>query len=134
MAFDIYKRGQGLYTRLWSALGAGLIVIVGCWRLYETLGAVEITNQNTLILVQTLVPAAVAIIFGLFIFWLVNKPALADFMISAEGELKKVNWSSKKEIYASTVIVIVVVIIMSLMLAFTDIFFQFFFRELGLYS
>jgi preprotein translocase SecE subunit len=53
-------------------------------------------------------------------------------MINAESEIKKVNWSSRKEIMVSTVVVIVVVVFMSAFLGLTDIVFQFLFRGIGL--
>ncbi len=134
MIFEIYKRGQGLYTRLWSALAVGAVVLLGCWRLYETLGGLNITNKNTLLLIQTLVPSALAAVFCFLVFWLVNKAMVADFLIAAEGEIKKVSWSSKQEIYVSTVIVICVVIFMACLMASTDIFFQFLFRQIGLFG
>jgi preprotein translocase SecE subunit len=59
-----------------------------------------------------------------------NKPAVADFMIAAEGELKKVNWSSRKEVAVSTMIVILVVFAMAILLGATDMVFQFVFRQL----
>ena len=64
------------------------------------------------------------LILALLIFWLVNKPSVADFMISAEGELKKVSWSSRREIAVSTLIVIIVVVVMAILLFSTDMFFQ----------
>ena len=133
MRFDIYKRGQGTNTRLWTALILGAMIVIGCVRLYQTLGTLEVTNQNVLILIQTLVPVAIAVAGGIFVFWLVNKPSMADFMISAEGEIKKVSWSSRKELTVSTFIVIVVVVAMSIMLAFTDIIFQLIFTKMGLF-
>jgi preprotein translocase SecE subunit len=51
-------------------------------------------------------------------------------MIAAEGELKKVNWSSRKEVAVSTLIVIVVVIGMGILLGATDVVFSFVFRYL----
>jgi len=131
MAFAIYKRGQGYYTRLFSALGGGTAAALGCWRLYEKLGGLDVSD-NTRILVQTLVPVGLFAFFGLLLFWLVNKPSVADFMIAAEGEIKKVSWSSRKEISVSTVIVIVVVVCMATLLALTDVFFQFVFRFINL--
>jgi preprotein translocase subunit SecE len=67
---------------------------------------------------------------ALLIFWLVNKPSLADFLIAAEGEMKKVSWSSRQEIAVSTFIVIVVVISMAVLLGTTDIGFRTFFTWL----
>ena len=125
MAFDIYKRGQGKYTRLGSAFGAGIVVALGCMQLYKKLQAHDLGLWP-----ETMVPAGLLAALGLFIFWLVNKPAVADFMVAAEGEMKKVNWSSRKEIAVSTFIVVVVVIVMASLLGVTDLLFQMFFAWL----
>ena len=122
MVFDIYKRGQGKYTRLCSAFGAEIIAGLGCLQLYKKLQA---TNLG--LWVETMVPAGLFVALSLLIFWLVNKPTIADFMIVAEGEMKKVSWSSRREIAVSTFIVIVVVIIMAVLLGFTDLVFEMFF-------
>jgi preprotein translocase subunit SecE len=122
MAFKIYKRGQGYYTRLYSALVVFAIVAMGCYVLYSKLQVID----N--IWVGSLVPVGVCLVFGLLLFWLVNKPSVADFMISAEGEIKKVSWSSRREIFFSTIIVICVVAIMAMMLWATDMVFQLLFR------
>ena len=125
MAFDIYKRGQGKYTRLCSAFGAAIIAGLGCLRLYSKLQATDIG-----LWAETMVPAGLFVSLCLLIFWLVNKPTIAGFMIAAEGEMKKVSWSSKKEIAVSTFIVIVVVIFMAFLLGVTDLGFQMFFDQL----
>ncbi|MBE3143370.1 MAG: preprotein translocase subunit SecE [Planctomycetes bacterium] len=51
---------------------------------------------------------------------MVNNPNIADFMISAEGEMKKVNWSTRQEVVASTIVVISVVIILAVLLGVSD--------------
>jgi len=122
MVLDIYKRGQGKYTRLCSAFGAAIIAGLGCLRLYSKLQATDIG-----LWAETMVPAGLFVVLCLLIFWLVNKPTIAGFMIAAEGEMKKVSWSSKKEIAVSTFIVIVVVIFMAFLLGVTDLGFQMFF-------
>ena len=122
MVFGIYKRGQGKYTRLCSAFAAAIIAGLGCWRLYEKLQATDLG-----LWVETMVPAGLFAVFALLISWLANKPSVADFMIAAEGEMKKVSWSSKQEIAVSTFIVIAVVIIMAMLLGTTDLGFRTFF-------
>ncbi len=124
MMFDVYKRGQGKYTRLCSAFGAAIIVGLGCLELYKKLDATDLG-----LWVKTMVPAALFVALGLLIFWLVNKPSIVDFMVASEGEMKKVSWSSRKEIAVSTFIVIMVVIIMAVLLGFTDLTFKLFFSE-----
>jgi preprotein translocase SecE subunit len=71
-----------------------------------------------------MVPFGLFVVLGLVILWLVNKRSIADFMITAEGEMKKVSWSSRREIAVSTSIVVVVVIIMAVLLGVTDLSFQ----------
>jgi preprotein translocase subunit SecE len=125
VAFDIYKRGQGKYTRIWTAVGAIVVVGLGSLQLYRKLQAAYLG-----LWIETMVPAAVFVALSILVLWLVNKPAVADFMIAAEGEMKKVSWSSRKEIIVSTVIVIVVVAVMAVLLGTTDIGFQLFFDRL----
>jgi len=119
MVFDIYKRGQGKYTRLCSAFAIAIIVGLGCLQLYKKLQA-----GDRGLWIETMVPAGLFVILALLIFWLVNKPSLADFFIAAEGEMKKVSWSSRQEIAVSTFIVIIVVISMAALLGTTDIGFR----------
>jgi preprotein translocase SecE subunit len=125
MVFDIYKRGQGKYTRLYSAFGAAVAAGLGCFALYKKLQANDLG-----LWVETMVPAGLFVTLGFLIFWLANKPAVADFLIAAEGEMKKVSWSSRKEVAVSTFIVIVVVVFMAALLGITDLGFLFFFRWL----
>ena len=126
MIFGIYKRGQGKYTRLCSAFAIAIIAGSGCWQLFKKLDASSLwgLNPKTAMWVSTMVPAGLFLVFALLIFLLVNKPSIADFLISAEGEMKKVSWSSRKEIAVSTSIVIIVVVIMSALLGATDIGFR----------
>ncbi len=118
MIFDIYKRGQGKYTRLCSAFGTAIVVVLGCLQLYKKLEATDLG-----LWIETMVPVGLFVAIAVLIFWLINKPTAADFMIAAEGEMKKVSWSSKKEIMVSTIVVIVVVITMASLLGFTDLVF-----------
>jgi preprotein translocase SecE subunit len=125
MVFDVYKRGQGKYTRLCSAFGAALVVGLGCLQLYKKLQAWDLGLWT-----GTMVPAGLFVVLCLLIFLLVNKHTIANFMIAAESEMKKVSWSSRKEIAVSTFIVIVLVILLAIFLGLTDLGFQMFFDKL----
>jgi preprotein translocase subunit SecE len=119
MGLSVYKRGQGKYTRLISALGGAVIVAIGCLQLYRTLDAADIS-----LWVETMVPVGLFIALSVLMMWMVNNPSIADFMISAEGEMKKVNWSTKQEVAVSTVVVISVVIILAVLLGVSDFVLQ----------
>ena len=125
MLTKIYKPGQGKYTRLCSGFTVATIVAFGCWRLYEKLGASDLN-----LWVTSLVPVGVFAVLGAVVYWLLNKPVLADFLIAAEGELKKVNWSSRREVFVSTIVVIVVVVAMAVLLGTTDMVFRLFFTHI----
>jgi preprotein translocase subunit SecE len=125
MVFDVYKRGQGKYTRLCSGFGVALIVGLGCLQLYKKLQAWDLGLWTV-----TMVPAGLFVVLGILIFWLVNKPSVADFMIASESEMKKVSWSTWKEIWVSTFIVIVLVILLAVFLGVTDLGFQMIFEKL----
>jgi preprotein translocase SecE subunit len=124
MVFGIYKPGQGKYTRLGSAFGFGIVVVLGCLLLYRKLEGADLG-----LWVATMVPVGISAGFALLIFWLSSKPLVADFLIAAEGEMKKVSWSSRKEIAVSTFIVIVLVVIMAILLGVADLSFKLFFSE-----
>ncbi len=119
MLFKMYKRGQGINTRLWSGLVCFTITAIGCVRLFQILD-----SKTDNIWLITFVPSGVCAAIALLLFWLVNKPNIADFLIAAEGEIKKVSWSSKREIVASTTIVIGVVLSMGVMLVGVDALFR----------
>jgi preprotein translocase SecE subunit len=125
MIFTIYKRGQGKYTRLCSAFAIAIISGLGCLQLYKRLQATDLG-----LWIETMVPAGLFVVFALLISWLMNKSSVADFMIAAEGEMKKVSWSSRQEIAVSTFIVIIVVFIMAVLLGATDLIFNTFFTWL----
>jgi preprotein translocase subunit SecE len=130
MAFQIYKGNQGKKTRLSTATGLSVIVCVGCYKLYGWISDMPMNVSNqTRLLISTLVPAAVLAILSGLAFWLVNRPSVADFMITAEGELKKVNWSSKRELFVSTVVVLAVVAFMACLLGFSDLFLGWIFQN-----
>jgi preprotein translocase subunit SecE len=130
MAFDIYKRGQGKYTRLCSAFGAIIVAGLGCLQLYKKIDAAELPfPRQTQLWIATMVPAGLFVALAILTFWLVNKPSVSDFMIAAEGEMKKVSWSSRKEITVSTFVVIVVVIVLAVLLGVVDIILAVFFSD-----
>jgi preprotein translocase subunit SecE len=100
--------------------------------LYRKLDVIVFENATTKIMVQSLLPLAIFAGFAFVIYWLVNRPIVADFMIAAEGELKKVTWSTRKELTASTLVVIGVMVVMAAVLFLVDIVLQYFFMWINL--
>lgn len=125
MSMQMYKPGQGKYSRLITGISVAVTVGIGCWLLYDRLAAMDL-NQWIVFLLPLVVFAAACVV----LYWLLNKPVVADFLIAAEGELKKVNWSSRKEVAVSTGVVIGVVFAMAALLGATDMIFQLVFDKL----
>jgi preprotein translocase SecE subunit len=125
MRFEIYKRGQGKYTRLCSAFAIAIIAGLGCFQLYN-----EMQASDFGLWIETFIPVVLFAVLAILIFWLVNNHRVADFMIAAESEMKKVSWSSRQQITDNTKVVIVVVIVMAILLGVTDLVFRTFFTWL----
>lgn len=126
MNLKIYKRGQGKNARLGTAIGVFVIAAIGCWILHQKLLAGAPDNPW----LHTMVPAVLCAGLAALIYWVSNVPVVTDFLIAAEGEIKKVSWSTRKEIVNSTMIVIIVVAVMSVGLGLVDLGFQIVFRDL----
>ena len=127
---QVYKRGQGKYTRITTFLGAMFIAVVVAGALTSFLEGYAATRAPV---VRFSIPTAVVIGTGLAVLWLVNRPKSADFLIATEGEMKKVSWSSKKEIVGSTKVVIITTFILAVVLFAVDIIFVFLFRWMDIY-
>ncbi|MDX2117757.1 MAG: preprotein translocase subunit SecE [Planctomycetota bacterium] len=82
------------------------------------------------------VQAGVAIVILLigagFVYWLVGlRPTSVDFLVSTDGEMKKVNWSTRREIMGSTWVVIGATFLISLIIFVCDLGLQAFFTAIG---
>ncbi|MBX3364663.1 MAG: preprotein translocase subunit SecE [Phycisphaeraceae bacterium] len=69
---------------------------------------------------------------GLLIFWFVgvNKRS-SEFLIATDGEMKKVNWSTRKEVIGSTWVVIIACLLMASVLFVYDTVLSSFFKFVG---
>ena len=107
--FGRYKRNQGQIARRTTFGALALIVLVGCWRLSEQ-------NVDKAPLMHYYVPAAFLAIGLWASFRVVQMPSFADFLISVEGEMNKVSWPSRSELFRATVVVILVVFFLAALL------------------
>jgi preprotein translocase subunit SecE len=125
--FDIYKRGQGKYTRLGTFAGAVGVALIGAALLPEK---IQLLTASAYI--QFLVPTVALVALAWMMFWVVNRPKTADFMIATESEMKKVSWSSRKEVVGSTKVVIVTTFILAVILFGVDFLFALIFQWMGI--
>lgn len=125
--FSTYKPGQGSYVRWGTAAGGGLVALAFAAFLSDEL---TIVTQNEY--VQYLVPVIGMLALGIVLFRLVGQnKRVVDFLIATEGEMKKVNWSSRREIIGATKVVIFTMLAIGLILFVVDVFFIYFFDLIG---
>ncbi|MCE5277605.1 MAG: preprotein translocase subunit SecE [Planctomycetaceae bacterium] len=134
MAFEIYKPGQGKYTRVVTFVAVMCLGIIGAYQLSNTLSGLpdKIAGISMKIYLQYGIPTVLVALLGLLMFHIVNRVRSADFLIATEGEMKKVAWSSRKEIVGSTKVVIVTSFIIAALLFGVDWLFVVLFQKIGL--
>jgi preprotein translocase subunit SecE len=139
--FHIYKHGQGYWTRVGTAIGAGLITILALQFLYTHLNVwltpmftlpnatdVQMAHAIRMARISTLSICG-AFVLGMFLlmFYILNKPYYADFLIATDSEMKKVNWTSRAELMGSTKVVILFMFVIAALLFIFDLFFGYLF-------
>ncbi len=116
----IYKKGQGYWTRMMTAIAAGLLIVMGAVWLSDMLAGVRIGALET-VYVQGGAAVIVVAVFGYIAYYLIaRKPKMVDFLIATEGEMKKVNWSTRREIMGSTWVVIGLTFVVALIISVLD--------------
>ena len=116
--FTLYKPGQGTYVRWGTAVGLGVVMVSGAQFLYEQLFLLENSPYQVW---QIIIPVAVLVALAYLTFWLVGrKRGTVDFMIATEGEMKKVNWSTRQEVIGATKVVIATTLAMGALLFVAD--------------
>jgi len=126
-----YKPGQGRYTRLGTVAAAGVVTLAGANYLYDKLSVVRDPSVGWTLWVQAGVPVLVMGLVALLVYWLVGRHRrVCDFMISTEGEMKKVSWSTRSEVIGSTKVVIALVVLLAMMLFVVDAAFAMFFNSI----
>ena len=112
--FAVYKPGQGYYTRLGTAIAGGAVIVFGANYLY---GLLSSDNQA----VKLGVPSVLLAVLGVVLFWIAGSNRKSnDFFIATEGEMKKVSWSTKKEVIGSTKVVLAFTFLMASFLFIVD--------------
>lgn len=122
-----YKQNQGTYTRVITVVA---IMVLGAWGCYSMEGWLRTFGLNAYATFG--IPLLLLIALGTLMVWVINRPRSADFLIATEGEMKKVSWSSRKEVIGSTKVVIVTTLILAAILFVVDLTFQTLFRTLNI--
>jgi preprotein translocase SecE subunit len=141
--FHIYKKGQGYWTRMGTVIGAGVMIALIINFLYTNMPTwvrpafdnsaqlSDVAAKNAAVAHASAVArnitiascAAFLAATALLVFWLMNKPSNADFLIATDSEMKKVNWTSRRELIGSSKVVIIFMLLMAVYLFANDVIF-----------
>jgi preprotein translocase SecE subunit len=125
MALTIYKQGQGYWVRLLSALGGGILALGAVDWIWDELVLAGIYFQATAAFI-------VLVVLGVLLFKLIGtRPKTCDFLIATEGEMRKVNWPTQKEVKGSTMVVVGAVVGMAVLLFIADFLFHWIMLNIG---
>ena len=124
----IYKAGQGYWVRLMSAYGLGAVVALGLVWLWKEMQGVTLFGFEPTY-VRVVVMLTTALVFA-WLGWVIigTRRKSVEFLIATEGEMRKVNWSSRREVELSTRAVIGLTIIIAVYCWAFDVGFASIFR------
>jgi preprotein translocase SecE subunit len=123
--FTIYKKGQGKATRFGTAAAVALLGALIIWHVYRFVPAFVSQHDKLRAERIGIISAAVVAALYLFFAWrLMNKPGNVDFLIATDSEMKKVNWTSRKELIGSTKVVILFMFAIAIILFTLDLLFN----------
>src|SRR5689334_1112059 len=92
----LYKRNQGRVARQVTFAVIAVVVALGAWRMSVSWAAEAPGLRYG-------VPVAVLVVGLWLAYRLVNVSKFADFLIAVEGEMAKVSWPSRTELFRSTI-------------------------------
>lgn len=129
--FSAYKPEQGKMTRTATMVAAGALIAWGAYFIYDRLQVYE-GDEWWRLLITVGIPLAFAVVLGSFAWrYSFGSARTGDFMIATEGEMKKVSWSSRREVIGSTKVVILFTLMMAFYLFAVDLGFQKLFQFIG---
>lgn len=139
--FGVYRKGQGVYSRIVVGIALGILALFASISLYNALIDLPNIGDNTKIpLVDIGLSWGLISGFALFIFlgFLIcifvigletrigpvdnGGKKTVEFLIETQGELQKVSWPTRYEIVGSTAVVIVSVIVIGIFILGVDWF------------
>jgi preprotein translocase subunit SecE len=130
--FTIHKPSQGRTTRLATGGAAALLIGLTVHFLLTQVPAWFFPGDgsgsaNTTRTVWNVIVIALAVVGSALAWRLLNKPDNAEFLIATDSEMKKVNWTSRKQLWGSTKVVIFFMLAIAGLLFVVDLVFHWLF-------
>lgn len=110
---SVYKRSQGRIARQVTFAALAIIVTLGAWSLSQY-------YSSSPPAVRFAIPLAIWVAGLWACFRIVQMPTFADFLISVEGEMNKVSWPSRGELFRASLVVMLVIFFLAAILFVYD--------------
>ena len=138
---SVYKRSQGRLARQATFAALAIIVALAAWSLHSYYSGVYFGSSNTpesgllqgsaspptngTSTAQNVwiygIPLALLAVGLWASFRIVQMPNFADFLISVEGEMNKVSWPARGELFRASVVVMFVIFFLAAILFLYDL-------------
>ena len=113
-----------------SAIAAGLLIFMGASWLWNTMNGVRIGTIETVWVQAGTAITFITVLAVIGYYLIAVHKKIVDFLIATEGEMKKVNWSTRREIMGSTWVVISLTFIVAAIIAVLDAGYSMIFQAL----
>ena len=128
--FTVRKKGQGKWTRMGTGAAATLIILLTGQFFWEQVRIrIGFLRENQGLSIG--LTAAIIAGLSLLAWWIMNKASNVEFLIATDSEMKKVNWTSRRELMGSTKVVIFFMFMIALILFVIDLIFHAIFWWMG---
>jgi len=112
-----------------STVVIGIISLGGAGWLWQKLSVVNVEQPVYYQAGASLLFMAIVSYLVYYIYW--KNRTTVEFFIATEGEMKKVNWSTRREIIGSTWVVIIIAALIAIILFTVDMIFSEIFKMAG---
>jgi preprotein translocase subunit SecE len=136
---QVYAPDRAKYSRWILGATSLALVLHGSYGLFYTfgesmrgaIGGWEPLGDEFSISWAFVITLVIALAGSIGTWWAVNHARFVDFLHDTEVELTKVSWSSKNEVFGSSIVVMVVTVILGAWIFFIDNGFSYVFKFLG---
>lgn len=135
MALELYKPEEATRSRGALAICAGALLLYGVLSFYDWLGgwpAMEgdlskhlfgspLLGDEFPVSVRVVIAGLLLVASGVTVYVAANHQRLVEFLISTEGEMAKVSWPTKTEVFNNSIVVIICTILIGIYLGLVDL-------------
>ena len=130
MALELYKPEEATRSRGGLAVCGGGLLLYGVLSFYEWLGGWPRMEEDLSggmlgdefpLSVRVILASILLVVCAVGTYIAVNNQRAVEFLISTEGEMAKVSWPTKTEVFNNSVVVIICTVLIGIYLGLVDL-------------